>query len=90
LAPRCWLAPKPHLTADARNLYMNRMSFRGHRGFSYDFREARVGMHGHTDLLWGALDELGEDALGDENPLDSPSISALPIALKGNFVSLTS
>src|SRR5919112_4631869 len=45
---------------------MNRMSFRGHRGFSDDLREARVGMHGHPDLLRRALDELGEDALGDE------------------------
>src|ERR687889_9160 len=45
---------------------MDRMSFRGHRGLSDDLREARVGMHGHPDLLRGALDELGEDALGDE------------------------
>src|SRR5829696_7338568 len=45
---------------------MNGVSFRGHRGFSDDLREARVGMHGHSDLLRRALDELGEDALGDE------------------------
>src|SRR5829696_1636679 len=45
---------------------MDRMSFRGHRGLSDDLREARVGMHGHPDLLRGALDELGEDAFGDE------------------------
>src|SRR5215203_4752817 len=45
---------------------MNRVSFRGHRGFSDDLGEARVGMHGHTDLFRRALDELGKDALGDE------------------------
>src|ERR671911_1083498 len=45
---------------------MNRVSFRGHCSFSDDFREARVGMHGHPDLLRRALDELGEDAFGDE------------------------
>src|SRR5215218_7621213 len=45
---------------------MYRMSFRSHRGFSHDLREARVGMHGHSDLLRRALDELGEDAFGDE------------------------
>src|SRR5829696_7697515 len=45
---------------------MNRVSFRGHRSFSDDLREARVGMHGHPDLLRRALDELGKDALGDE------------------------
>src|SRR5919112_5259183 len=45
---------------------MNRMSFRGHRGFSDDLGEARVGMHGHPDLFRRALDELGEDAFGDE------------------------
>src|SRR5918998_261074 len=45
---------------------MYRVSFRGHRGFSDDLGEARVGMHGHPDLLWRALDELGEDAFGDE------------------------
>src|SRR5215218_4149803 len=45
---------------------MNRVSFRGHRSFSDDLREARVGMHGHSDLLRRAFDELGEDTLGDE------------------------
>src|ERR687889_1226705 len=45
---------------------MNRVSFRGHRSLSDDLREARVGMHGHSDLLRRAFDELGEDTLGDE------------------------
>src|SRR5215203_5168120 len=45
---------------------MNRVSFRGHCGFSDDFREARVGMHGHSDLLWRAFDKLGENAFGYE------------------------
>src|SRR5215210_4714254 len=45
---------------------MNRMSFRGHGGLSDDLREARVGMHGHSDLLRRTLDELGEDAFGNE------------------------
>src|SRR5919112_2308377 len=45
---------------------MNRMSLRSHRGFSDDLREARVGMHGHSDLLRRALYELGEKAFGDE------------------------
>src|SRR5215213_3715835 len=45
---------------------MNRVSFRGHRGFSDDLREAGVGMHGHSDLLWRAFDELGENAFGYE------------------------
>src|SRR5829696_115729 len=45
---------------------MNRMPFHGHRGFSHDLRQTRVGVHGHPDLLRRALDELGEDALGDE------------------------
>src|SRR5215217_2417782 len=45
---------------------MNRVSFRSHCGFSDDFREARVGMHGHSDLLWRTFDELGENAFGYE------------------------
>src|SRR5215210_2275957 len=45
---------------------MNRLAFHGHRGLSDDLREARVGVHGHPDLLRRALDELGEDALGDQ------------------------
>src|SRR5829696_2691390 len=45
---------------------MNRVSFRSHCGFSDDFREAWVGMHGHSDLLWRAFDELGENAFGYE------------------------
>src|SRR5919107_198717 len=45
---------------------MNRLALRGHRCLSDDLREARVGVHGHPDLLRRALDELGEDALGDQ------------------------
>src|SRR5215210_3066231 len=45
---------------------MNWLALRGHRGLSDDLREARVGVHGHPDLLRRTLDELGEDALGDE------------------------
>src|SRR5919112_6047151 len=47
-------------------LKMNWMSFHGHRCFPDDLGEARVGVHGHPYLLRGALDELGEDALGDQ------------------------
>src|ERR687898_2583429 len=45
---------------------MNRLSLHGHRGFAHDLGEARVGVHGHPDLLRRAFDELGEDALGYE------------------------
>src|SRR5215208_1479622 len=45
---------------------MNRMPFHGHRGLADDLREAWVGMHCHPDLLRCALDELGEDTLGDQ------------------------
>src|SRR5215210_3078730 len=45
---------------------MNRLALHGHRCLSDDLREARVGVHGHPDLLRRTLDELGEDALGDQ------------------------
>src|SRR5215213_11163528 len=45
---------------------MNRMSFYRHRGLPDDLREARVGVHRHPDLLRRTLDELGEDAFGDQ------------------------
>src|ERR671910_209774 len=45
---------------------MNRLALRGHRCLSDDLREARVGVHGHPDLLRRTFDELGEDALGDQ------------------------
>src|SRR5215208_2862137 len=45
---------------------MNRMPFHGHRGLADDFGETRVWMDGHPELLRRALDELGEDALGDQ------------------------
>src|SRR5918993_3432167 len=45
---------------------MNRVALHGHRGLADDFGEAWVGMHCHPDLLWRTLDELGEDALGDQ------------------------
>src|ERR687889_187556 len=50
---------------------MNRMSLRSHRGFSDDLREARVGMHGHSDLLRRALYKLGENAF-DKRLADRP------------------
>src|SRR5918999_5469055 len=45
---------------------MYRVSLRSHRGLADDLGEAGVGMDGHPELLWRPLDELGEDALGDQ------------------------
>src|SRR5918993_1194613 len=45
---------------------MNRVPLHGHRGLADDLREGWVGMDGHSELLRGSLDELGEDALGDQ------------------------
>src|SRR5215210_726575 len=45
---------------------MNRVPVYRHRGLAHDLGEARVGVDGHAHLLRRPLDQLGEDALGDE------------------------
>src|SRR5918998_1600862 len=45
---------------------MYRVAVHGHRGLADDLGQRRVGVDGHPDLLRCPLDELGEDALGDE------------------------
>src|SRR5215218_1945399 len=45
---------------------MNRVPVYRHRGLAHDLGEARVGVYGHAHLLRRPLDQLGEDALGDE------------------------
>src|ERR687894_149943 len=45
---------------------MNRVPVYRHRGLAHDLCEARVGVDGHAHLLRRPLDQLGEDALGDE------------------------
>src|SRR5215212_9059896 len=45
---------------------MNRVALHGHRGLADDLGEARVRVDGHPELLRRTLDELGEDALGDQ------------------------
>src|SRR5215212_9611379 len=59
---------------------MNRVAFRGHRGFSDDFREARVGMHGHPDLLRLAFDKRLAD--GPERELRLPDLVTLLLGLR--------
>src|ERR671916_2175361 len=57
-------APPPVRFEAQPTLDMDCVSVYRHRGLAHDLSEARVGVDGHPYLLRGALDQLGEDALG--------------------------
>src|SRR5919202_5168487 len=57
--------PKPSRAGSKlRTLDVDRVSIHGHSRLAHDLGEARVGVHGHTYLLWRPFHQLGENALG--------------------------